>query len=254
MPEEIRLDGRVAIITGGGRGIGKAIARSFAQAGAHCAIASRKAEALEEAARELASLPGRILPFPCHVGRPEELEKLVDGVRRQLGPADILVNNAATNIQLGPILEGTDAQFAKMMEINVLGPLRLSRLVAPAMIQRRSGSIINIASISGLRPQHHGSFYSMTKAALLMLTRSLAEELGPSGVRVNAIAPGLVQTDFSSYLWQNQEIRDRYLATQMLPQLAAPAQIAPAALFLASDLASFITGQTLVVDGGATAR
>ena len=254
MSASIDLSGKVALVTGGGRGIGKAIASLLAEAGASVAIASRKVEVIGAAAREIAARGGRIAAFPCHVGRLEEIQKLVEAVRLELGPVDILVNNAATNIQVGPLLAATDAEFSKMLEINLQGALRLIRLCAPGMVERRSGSIVNISSISGLHPQEDSGYYSMTKAALLMLTRSLAAELGGSGVRVNAVAPGLVKTDFSSALWKDDQIRERRLAAQMLPGLAEPEMIAPAVLFLASDWARFITGQVLAVDGGTTAR
>ncbi len=254
MAISIDLAGRTALVTGGGRGIGKAIAALFADAGAKVAIASRKREVLEATAKELSGRSGSVAAFPCHIGRVEEVEQLIPAIEAALGPIDILVNNAATNIQLGPVLEATDEALVKMVETNIQGALRLVRRVAPGMCARKRGSIINIASVSGLRPQQNSAFYSLTKAALLMLTRSLAQELGPSGVRVNAIAPGLVKTDFSAALWQNEAVRERYLAGQMLPGLAEPEEIAPAALFLAGDGSRFVTGHVLVVDGGLSAR
>ncbi len=254
MAVSINLDGRTALVTGGGRGIGKAIAALFADAGANVAIASRKSDVLEATARELSGRPGRVAAFPCHIGHIDEVDRLVPAIEAALGPIDILVNNAATNIQLGSVLEATEEALGKMVDTNIQGALRLVRRIAPGMRARKRGSIINIASVSGLRPQQNSAYYSLTKAALLMLTRSLAQEFGPSGVRVNAIAPGLVKTDFSAALWQNEATRERYLAAQMLPGLAEPEAIAPAALFLAGDDARFVTGHILVVDGGLTAR
>ncbi len=248
------LEGRTAIVTGGGRGIGKAIAFRLAEAGAHVAIASRKLENLEATAAEFASLPGKTIPLACHVGRAGDLESLVRETESRLGPVDILVNNSATNIGQGPSLDVTDEMFAKMMEINVLSALRLIRLVAPRMIERKRGSIINIVSIAGLRPQAEGLLYSMSKAALIMMTRSLALEFGKHNVRVNAIAPGLIRTDFSEFFWKNEEHVKRIESSQPIPRIGMPEEIGGLALYLASDESSFVTGQTLVVDGGATAR
>ena len=193
-------------MTGGGRGIGKAIARRFVEAGARVVIASRKLEVLEATASEFAELPGQVLPIACHVGRKDELEHVVRETEAQFGPVDILVNNSATNIGQGPALQVTDDMLDKMVEVNVKSCLRLVNLIVPKMIERNSGgSIINIASIAGLEPQPGGLLYSFTKAGLLMMTRSWAREFGPHNVRVNAIAPGLIQTDFSSYFWKDEK-------------------------------------------------
>jgi NAD(P)-dependent dehydrogenase (short-subunit alcohol dehydrogenase family) len=187
----ISLKGKVAIVTGGGRGIGKAITQRLAQAGANVVIASRKMENLETTAREFDSLEGKITPISCHVGQKDAIERLVTQTEEQVGPVDILVNNSATNIGQGPALAVTDEMLDKMVEINITSALRLLRLIVPRMIERKKGgSIINIASIAGLRPQPGGLLYSFTKAGLLMMTRSWAQEFGPYNIRVNAIAPG----------------------------------------------------------------
>jgi NAD(P)-dependent dehydrogenase (short-subunit alcohol dehydrogenase family) len=254
MSVSISLQGKVAIVTGGGRGIGKAIARRLAEAGAGVVIASRKLENLQATAAEFAALPGMVVPVVCHVGRKEELEKLVHATEKELGPVDILVNNSATNIGQGPALDATDEMLDKMVEINVKPALRLVRLVVPKMIERkRGGSIINVASIAGLQPQSGGLLYSFTKAGLIMMTRSWAHEFGPHGIRVNAIAPGLIQTDFSAYFWKNEQVRAHIEATQPIRRIGQPDEIGFLALYLASDEASFATGQVFVIDGGATA-
>src|SRR4051794_37613892 len=206
MSASISLKGKVAVVTGGGRGIGKAIARRLAEAGAGVVIASRKMENLQATADELASLPGKVVPIQCHVGRKDQLEALVRETESRLGPIDILVNNSATNIGHGPSLDVTDEMVDKMIEINIKSALRLVRLTVPRMIERkRGGSIINIASIAGLQTLPGDLLYSFTKAGLIMMTRSWAREFGPLGVRVNAIAPGLVQTDFSAYFWKDEQ-------------------------------------------------
>lgn len=249
------LKGKAAIVTGGGRGIGKAIAYRLAQAGADVVIASRKMDNLEKTAEEFAGLAGRIIPLVCHVGRADDLENLVRQTEQQAGPVSILVNNSATNIGQGSSLDLTDEMFFKMMEINVLSAMRLIRLTAPRMIERGAGgSIINIVSIAGLRPQFEGLLYSMSKAALIMMTRSWAVELGRHNIRVNAVAPGLIQTDFSEFFWKNEARLDQIRAMQPIARIGRPEEIGGIALYLASDESSFVTGQTFVVDGGATAR
>jgi dehydrogenase/reductase SDR family protein 4 len=251
MAVSINLSGRVALVTGGGRGIGKAIARRLADAGASVVIASRKLENLEATAAEFAALPGRVVPIACHVGRLDQLENLVRETEARVGPIDILVNNSATNIGQGPALDVTDEMLDKMVEINVKSALRLIRLTVPGMIARKTGgSIINIASISGLQPQPGGLLYSFTKAGLIMMTRSWAREFGRHDIRVNAIAPGLIQTDFSEYFWKDEAYRKELEATQPIPRIGQPDEIAGAALYLASSDSTFLTGQVIVIDGG----
>ena len=245
-----QLQGKVAIVTGGSRGIGRATADVFAREGATVVICGRKQNALDEVAAELQGRKGRVVPVACHVGRLEELERLVDTTTRDFGKIDILVNNAGTNIAQGPALEMDDGQFDKMVEINLKSAYRLIRLVAPGMSERGSGSIVNIASIAGVRPQFQSLLYSMTKAALIMMTQSYALELGPAGVRVNAIAPGLVQTVLSEYYWKDEKRFEELRLRQPIRHLGQPSEIAEIALQLASDASSYLTGQTIIVDGG----
>jgi dehydrogenase/reductase SDR family member 4 len=243
-----RLQDKVAIVTGASRGIGRAIAEAFVHEGAKVVICGRKQDVLDGVAKDIGK---GITPVACHVGRPEQIQHLVDSTTQQFGRIDILVNNAATNIAQEPCLDVDDVKFDKMVEINLKSAFRLIRHVAPGMCQRGSGSIINIASISGLRPQYYGLLYSMTKAALIMMTQSYALELGPKGVRVNAIAPGLVQTVLSEYYWRDEEQLAKVISKQPIQHIGQPAEIAGAAVLLASDDGSYITGQTIVVDGGA---
>jgi dehydrogenase/reductase SDR family member 4 len=253
MTVSISLSGKVALVTGGGRGIGKAIARHLAEAGAGVVIASRKMQNLQATAQEFAALPGKVVPIECHVGRLDQLENLVRETESRLGLVDVLVNNSATNIGQGASLDVTDDMLDKMIEINVKAALRLVRLTVPKMIERGAGSIINIASIAGLDPQPGGLLYSFTKAGLIMLTRSWAREFGPQGVRVNAIAPGLIQTDFSEYFWKDDNRRRQIEGRQPIGRVGQPDEIGHLALYLASSESSFVTGQVYVIDGGATA-
>ncbi len=245
-----QLEGKVAIVTGASRGIGKATADVFAREGATVIICSRKQSALDEVAAELKDRKGRVVPRACHVGKLDELSRLIETTTGEFGKIDILVNNAGTNIAQGPALEMDDGQFDKMVEINLKSAYRLIRLVAPGMCGRGSGAIINIASIAGVRPQFHSLLYSMTKAALIMMTQSYALELGPSGVRVNAIAPGLVQTTLSEYYWKDEKRFEELMSRQPIRHLGQPSEIAEIALCMASDSSSYLTGQTIIVDGG----
>lgn len=250
MSNVIDLSGKVAIVTGGGRGIGKAITKRYLEAGASVAIASRKLEVLEATAEEFKDLPGKVLPIKCHVGKLEDVENAVKTTEAELGPVDILVNNSATNIGQGPSLKVEDGMLDKMVEINIKSALRFVRLTAPGMLERKSGSIINIASTAGLRPQPQGLLYSFTKAGLIMMTRNWAMEFGPSNVRVNALCPGLIKTDFSEFFWKSDAMREQVLKMQPIKRIAETHEIGGIALYLASDDASYTTGQTFVVDGG----
>lgn len=242
------LKDRVAIVTGASRGIGRAIAETFAREGAKVVICGRKQETLDQVAAEIGK---GVKPVACHVGKAEQIQNLVAATTGEFGRIDILVNNAATNIAQEPCLDVDEAKFDKMVEINLKSTFRLIHHVAPGMCQRRSGSIINIASISGLRPQYYGLLYSMTKAALIMMTQSYALELGPKGVRVNAIAPGLIQTVLSEYYWKDPERTAKVISSQPIQHLGQPDEVAEVALLLAGDGAAYLTGQTIVVDGGA---
>jgi dehydrogenase/reductase SDR family protein 4 len=244
------LQDRVAVVTGASRGIGRAIAAAFAREGARVVICGRKQETLDRVAAETVAGPGHVYPLACHVGKAEQIQHLVETTHRQFGRIDILVNNAATNIAQEPVLQIDEAKFDKMIEINLKSAFRLTQAIAPGMCSRGWGSIVNIASISGIRPQYHGMLYSMTKAALIMMTESYAMELGPSGVRVNAIAPGMIQTVLSEYYWKDETKREKILEEQPIKHLGQPEEIAEVAVLLASDRGSYITGQTLVVDGG----
>jgi NAD(P)-dependent dehydrogenase (short-subunit alcohol dehydrogenase family) len=243
------LDGQVAIVTGGSRGIGKAIAAAFAREGANVYICGRKQDTLDAVAAELG---GRVIPYACHVGKADDIDRLASAAESRFGRIDILVNNAATNIAQGPCLTFDDTQFDKMVEVNLKSVYRLVRRVAPGMCERGSGSIINIASIAGVKPQFESLLYSMTKAALIMMTKSYAIEFGPKGVRVNAIAPGLIQTQLSEYFWKDEAKLAHHVDRQPIRHLGQPEEIAEFAVLMAGGKAGYLTGQTVVVDGGYT--
>lgn len=241
------LEGKAAIVTGASRGIGRAIAEAFVREGARVVICGRKQETLDEVARAIGS---SVKPVACHVGRPDEIKNLLATALEAFGPIDILVNNAATNISFGPCLEINETQFDKMIEVNLKSAFRFTQAVAPGMCARGGGSIVNIASIAGLRPQLHSLLYSMTKAALIMMTKSYALELGPKGVRVNAIAPGLIQTALSEHYWRDEAQQASVVGHQPIRRIGQPSDVAEIALLLAGERGSYITGQTFTVDGG----
>jgi NAD(P)-dependent dehydrogenase (short-subunit alcohol dehydrogenase family) len=249
----IHLTDKVALITGASRGIGQAIALAFASAGAKVVLAARKPEALEGVASTISRNGGQSFAVPAHIGKLEDVKRLVAAGVERFGKIDVLVNNAATNPYFGPMLDIEDAAFDKTFEVNVKGSFWLAREVA-LHLQARSapGSIINVASVAGLSAAPLQGVYGMTKAAIISMTKTLAAELGAAGIRVNAIAPGLVETKFASALTSNEDILKLVTNRTPLGRHAQPDEIAGAALYLASDASSFVTGQTLVVDGGYT--
>ena len=249
-----RLQDKIAIVTGASRGIGAAIARSFAAEGARLVLVSRKREGLEEVRDRIeADGLGTHAVFPCHVGKREELEELVSFCRAELGVVNVLVNNAATNPYFGPLSGIDESRWDKTFEVNVKGPFELSRLVILGLQEAGlSGSIVHISSISGMQAAPLQGVYGMTKAALISMTQSWAFEIGASGIRMNCIAPGLVETRFASALVQNPEISKWYAEHTALKRHAQPDEIAGMAVYLASDESSFVTGMAFPVDGGFT--
>ncbi len=242
---EVSLAGKVALVTGASRGIGKAIGQAYADAGASVLLSSRKLPDLEAAAAEIG---GDVDVIAANAGDPDQAAAAVDHCVARFGGLDILVNNAATNPYFGPTIEVDLPRYDKTWEVNHRGVLVWSQLAWQAAMAERGGSIINISSVGGFTVESAIGVYNGTKAALIHLTKTLAAELAPD-VRVNAIAPGLVKTDMARALWEPAE--PQIAASMPLARLGEPADIANAALFLASDLASWITGHTLVVDGGA---
>jgi dehydrogenase/reductase SDR family member 4 len=246
------LTGRVAIVTGSTRGIGRAIAGEMARAGAHIVISGRKPETCEAVATELRKSGADAVGIACHIGDKAQVKALVTEARTAFGRIDIVVLNAATNAAYGPLTEVSDDAFAKTMMINVRSQLWLCSLVLPEMAARKDGAIVFIASIGGFRGSPNLGAYAMSKAAIMQAARSLAGEWSPHNIRINCVAPGLIRTDFSRALIENKEVLARRLATTPLGRVGEPVDVAGAVILLASDAGRFITGQSIVVDGGAT--
>jgi len=250
------LTGKVALITGSSKGIGKAMAEAMARQGARVAISSRKAEPCEAVAAaindELDGEPGGAVAIPANISHKEELEDLVAATREQLGPVDVLVCNAAVNPYYGSMKDLPDAALDKILAVNIKSNHWLTQLVIPEMIERQDGSIIVVSSVGGLKGSAVLGAYCISKAADLQLVRNLAVELGPRNIRVNAISPGLVRTDFARALWENPDILEARTANDPLRRIGEPEEIAGIAVYLASAAGSFTTGQNFVIDGGAT--
>jgi NAD(P)-dependent dehydrogenase (short-subunit alcohol dehydrogenase family) len=246
------LSGKVALVTGSTRGIGKSMAEELARAGAKVAVSSRKAEACEAVRKELESRGCEVLAQPCNVSRKEDLQALVDATVRRWGKVDIAVSNAASNPYYGPLAQIPDEAFDKIFLNNVKSVLWLASMTLPGMAERGGGSFISVGSIGGIIANTVIGAYGMSKAADHHLVRNLAAEWGPKNVRVNAIAPGLIRTDFAKALWEDDKRRKEREAATPLRRIGEPKDIGAIAVFLASDAAAFITGQTIVADGGVT--
>jgi len=248
--DKFLLSGKVALITGGSRGIGKAMALGLAEAGADVVLASRKLPDLEEAAQEISRMGRKALPVVANVRHLPEIENLVKKAVNDFGHIDILVNNAGTNPVFGSVFDIDEGTWDVTLGLNLKGYFFLSQAVGKVMRDKGGGSIINIASEDAVRPGLGVGVYSISKAGVLMLTQVLAQEWGQYNIRVNAIAPGIVKTRFSEALWSNSVIRDNSENSTALGRIAEPEEIVGAALFLSSEASSYMTGQTLVLDGG----
>ncbi|HEY7569473.1 MAG TPA: SDR family oxidoreductase [Gemmatimonadaceae bacterium] len=244
------LEGRTALITGATRGIGLAIARAFAGAGARVLVNSRKADAVDRTVAAIRDEGGIAEALAGNVSRPEELDVVANAALTRYDGPDILVNNAAANPVFGPFTDVSSEAFDKIIAVNLKAPFELARRFVPRMIERKRGAIINISSIGGLAPEPGLGIYSVSKAAIISLTKVMAIELGPHGIRANAICPGFIKTDFSATLWRNEELVDEVLARTPMKRLGEPNDVAHTALFLASDESKFCTGGVFVVDGG----
>ena len=244
------LTGKVALITGASRGIGLAIAGAFVQAGAQVVLSSRKQGALDQVAEGLRAQGGDVFPFAAHTGELESVKELVTQSIAHFGGVDILVNNAATNPHFGPLLTSEESHWDKILDVNLKGYFRMVKECVGSMRQRGGGKVINVASVAGLQHQQGMGIYGISKAGVLMLTKTLAAELAPDNIQVNALAPGFVQTRFSRVLWETPEIHERINTHIPQGRMAQPEELTGAALYLASAASSFTTGMIMVVDGG----
>jgi NAD(P)-dependent dehydrogenase (short-subunit alcohol dehydrogenase family) len=253
MRDGIDLANKVAIVTGASRGIGEAIAKGFARHGAKVVLASRKLDALESVRADIQKEGGEAFAFACHTGSVAQIDALFAKAIEVYGKVDVVVNNAASNPYFGPMMNIDEAAWDKTFEVNVKGYFATIRaLVRHATERNASAAVVNVASVAALKGMPLQGVYAMTKAAVVSMTKTLALELGSSNIRVNAIAPGLVDTKFASALTTNAEILESVLSRTALGRVAQPSEIAGIALFLASDAASYVTGETVVVDGGWT--
>jgi len=244
------LSGKVAILTGSSKGIGKEMAKAMAKAGASVVVSSRSQESVDAVAKEIINDGGKAIAIACHVGKKDQLENLVRLTTEKFGGIDILVNNAATNPVYGKLSEMDEKVFEKVMNVNVTACMTLSNLCYPSMVERGGGSIINIASVEGQKPTFGLSLYSISKSALIMLTKCQAKEWGRKNIRSNAICPGLIQTKFSQALWQDENTLTKFTQAIPLQRMAQPEEMAGLAVYLASSDSSYTTGGVYNSDGG----
>ena len=246
------LEGKVALVTGSSRGIGRSIAIQMARAGARVVVSSRKLDACQIVVDEIREGGGEAVAIACNISYRDQLEQLVAQTREALGPIDILICNAAVNPYYGPLQDTPDEAFDKIMNCNIRSNHWLCQMVLPEMAERGGGSVIIISSVTGQFGTTSLGAYAISKAADMQLTRNLAVEWGPRQIRVNCIAPGLIKTDFARALWENPKLHDAIIARYPLRRLGDPDDIAGPAIMLCSEAGRFITGQTLVIDGGGT--
>ncbi len=252
MSEQFNLTGKVAMVTGASRGIGRSIAETFADAGAKVVLASRKQEALDEVAESIRTTGGIAVAIAAHNGDKAALNALVSETIKRFGKLDILVNNAATNPHFGSILEADDSYWRKTIEVNLMGNVWLTGAAVRHMRAGGGGKIINIASIVGINPGRYQGIYSITKAGIISLTKTLALELGADNIQVNALAPGLIKTKFARAIWENDDLLGGVIAQTPAGRIGHPSDIAGLALYLASPASDFTSGGVFVVDGGLT--
>ena len=247
-----RLNKKTAIVSGGSKGIGKAIALKYAQAGADVVICSRRKENLESAVIEAESNGFSLIPIECNTSNFDSIQSVVDLTMDKFGKVDILVNNAATNPYYGPILNSEDSHWDKIFDVNVKGYFNFAKACSNSMIQNNYGKIINVASIAAKTPLEGLGVYNISKAAVVMLTKVLAKELGQHNIQINTLAPGLIKTDFSKALWEDENTYNKIVKSIPQGKMGTPEDISGMALYLASDASDFITGSIFTVDGGIT--
>lgn len=252
MKSLFNLSGKVAVVTGASKGIGEAIAEIYGAAGARVVVSSRKLEAVSQVADAIIKKGGVAKAIACHMGDADDIARLVDETIAAFGTIDIVVNNAAANPAFGPVVETDGSGFDKIMNVNVKGPFELAKKVYPYMKQKKSGSIINVSSIGGLRPEPGLGIYSVSKAALISLTKVMAKEWGEDNIRANVICPGLIKTKFSEALWSNDKIMHTMMKMLPIKRVGTPEEIAALALYLAADESAYCTGSVFTADGGFT--